>query len=131
MEELGLKTRFSKRAERMDGYGETLVGTPLFSHAAFLLLCVAELGFLLFRRRTTDMAIIAMLAGAIAFVASFFFISIACDYRYLYLLDLAALVALFHIAIDPRARSDLQRGAVAPALQRTGQKAAGATDSSA
>lgn len=131
MEELGLKTRFSKRDERMDGYGETLVGTPLFSHAAFLLLCVAELGFLLFRRRTTDMAIIAMLAGAIAFVASFFFISIACDYRYLYLLDLAALVALFHIAIDPRARSDLQRGAVAPALQRAGQKAAGTTDSSA
>ncbi len=28
-------------------------------------------------------------------------ISIACDYRYLYFLDLAALAAAFHLAVDP------------------------------
>ncbi|HEY1637320.1 MAG TPA: hypothetical protein VGF62_02255, partial [Rhizomicrobium sp.] len=131
MRELDLKTRVSPRDKLMDEYGEALVGTPLFSHAAFLVLCLVDLAFLLFRRRTSDIAMAAMLCAAIAFAASFFFISIACDYRYLYFLDLAALVALFHIALDPHAGSDLQRGIVTPALQRAGLEALGATDSSA
>jgi hypothetical protein len=131
MRELGLKTRVSPRDKLMDEYGEALVGTPLFSHAAFLLLCIAELGFLSIRRRASDMVMIAMLAAAIVFAASFFFISIACDYRYLYFLDLASLVALFHIALDPGGGCDLQRGIVSPALQRTGEGTTGATDSSA
>jgi hypothetical protein len=118
MRELGLRTRVSPRDKAMDEYGEALVGTPLFSHAAFLLLCVAELGFLLFRRRTSDIAMAAMLCAAIVFAASFFFISIACDYRYLYFLDLAALVALFYIALDPGSGSDLQRVIATPARRR-------------
>ena len=28
-------------------------------------------------------------------------ISVACDYRYLYLLDLAAMVSLIYVALDP------------------------------
>jgi hypothetical protein len=130
MRELGLKTRVSPRDKVMDEYGEALVGTPLFSHAAFLLLCVAELGFLLFRRRTSDIAMATMLCAAIVFAASFFFLSIACDYRYLYFLDLSALVALFHIALDPQGRSNVQRGIVSPAPQRIGKTQA-ATDLSA
>jgi tellurite resistance protein TehA-like permease len=43
----------------------------------------------------------AMLAGIFLFAASFFFISIACDYRYLYGIDLAAMVTLFYLALDP------------------------------
>ena len=46
----------------------------------------------------------ALLAGALAFTASFFLISIACDYRYLYLLDLAALTGVLYLALDPRLR---------------------------
>jgi hypothetical protein len=131
MQALGLKPRVSARDKLVDGYGKALLGTPLFSHLTFLLLATAELGVLLFRRRTADMVVIAMLAAAIAFAASFFFLSIACDYRYLYFLDLAALAALIHLALDPHVRSNVQRGIVIPALQRSGQEAAGATDSSA
>jgi len=43
-----------------------------------------------------------MLAGAFAFTTSFFAISIACDYRYLYALDLSALAVLLYLACDAR-----------------------------
>jgi hypothetical protein len=99
------------------------------SHSAFLVFCLAELLFLLVRRRGTDLAMCAMLGGALAFTASFFFVSIACDYRYLYLLDLAALSAAFHIAADPRIGS-WRRGRASPAPPRTGEETAGAMDSS-
>jgi uncharacterized membrane protein YphA (DoxX/SURF4 family) len=45
-----------------------------------------------------------MLAG-LGFAASFLFLSIACDYRYLYMLDLSALVGLVYVAIDPPGRT--------------------------
>jgi hypothetical protein len=35
------------------------------------------------------------------FCASFFFISLACDYRYFYVLDLSALTTLIYIALYP------------------------------
>ena len=41
------------------------------------------------------------MAGALLFAASFAVISVACDYRYLYLLDLAAMVGLIYAALDP------------------------------
>jgi hypothetical protein len=34
-------------------------------------------------------------------MSSFFIISIACDYRYLYFTDLAALAGLIYAAVDP------------------------------
>ena len=39
-----------------------------------------------------------MLASAFAFAASFAVISIACDYRYLYDLDLAVIAAALYLA---------------------------------
>jgi len=47
------------------------------------------------------LAIAAMLASALAFAASFLVISIACDYRYLYFLDLAAMAGALYVALDP------------------------------
>ena len=44
----------------------------------------------------------ALIASALAFTASFFVISISCDYRYLYFLDLSALAALFYLSLDTR-----------------------------
>jgi hypothetical protein len=41
-----------------------------------------------------------MLSAAMVFTASFFVISIACDYRYLYFLDVAALTACFYLVLD-------------------------------
>jgi hypothetical protein len=42
------------------------------------------------------------MAGALGFAASFLVISIACDYRYLYFLDLAAMTGVLYLALDPR-----------------------------
>ena len=42
-----------------------------------------------------------LMAAALAFTASFLAISIACDYRYLYFLDLAAMTGLLYLALDP------------------------------
>ena len=50
-------------------------------------------GLLLRRRAPADLAVAGLLAGALVFTLTFFFISIACDYRYLIFLDLAAMAA--------------------------------------
>jgi hypothetical protein len=44
---------------------------------------------------------VGLMVSGLGFAASFFLISIACDYRYLYFLDLAALAGLFYVAVDP------------------------------
>jgi hypothetical protein len=55
----------------------------------------------LMRRDPADYVIAALMAGVLGFTASFAVISLACDYRYLYLLDLAAMAGLFYLALDP------------------------------
>ncbi len=60
---------------------------------------------LLVRRRTCDIAVAALPASALVFAATFFIISVACDYRYLYFLDVAAIAAGVYLAADP---SDLR-----------------------
>ena len=47
------------------------------------------------------MVMAGLMLGVLAFTASFFVISIACDYRYLYALDLAAVAGLLYLALDP------------------------------
>jgi hypothetical protein len=98
---LGLETRYSARDEFVDDYATRFLGTPLFSHATFLAMILAELAFFLLRRRSADVVFAFMLMGIVVFSASFFFISLACDYRYLYVADLSALLGLFYIALDP------------------------------
>jgi hypothetical protein len=102
MRELGLKTRVSARDRMIDGYGRLLQRTPVFSHALFVVLAVAEFAFLAIRRRRTDLVFACLLFAAVLFSGSFFFLSIACDYRYLYLLDLSALVTAIYVATDHR-----------------------------
>ena len=48
-------------------------------------------------------------AGALAFAGSFLVIALACDYRYLYFLDLAALFGFVHLALDPPWAAILRR----------------------
>ena len=43
------------------------------------------------RGHGSDIAIAGLQVAALAFALSFFIVSIACDYRYLYFLDLAAM----------------------------------------
>lgn len=85
-------------------YATYFYGTPVFSHLAYALVALAVAGFLLWRRDEADYAIAGLMLSALGFTASFFVISIACDYRYLYFLDLAAMTGLFYLVLDPSLR---------------------------
>jgi hypothetical protein len=125
MAKLGLIPRYSDNDEQLDNYGTSLESTPAFSHIAFLLVAVGELAFLLIRRRPADIVFACMLASILLFGLSFFFISIACDYRYLYPLDLSALATLIYIALDPRigSRSEIPVSRIErPAPQENAQR---------
>ncbi len=105
MGEMGIAPRRDARDRALDRYGKAFFGTPVWSHIAFGLLALVCLVLLLLRRRPEDLALAAMLGGAFAFAASFFAISIACDYRYLYVLDLSALAALLYLVREPFRRA--------------------------
>jgi hypothetical protein len=101
MRRLGLKLRTDARDKGLSNYANFFVGTPVFSHVTFGLIALFALFALLRRRQPADLAIAFMLIGAFGFTLSFFVISIACDYRYLYDLDLSALFAAFYVALNP------------------------------
>jgi hypothetical protein len=101
MQRLGLKPRLDGRDVALQKYANLFVGTPVFSHVTFGLIALVALFPLLRRRRAEDIAMASMLFGAFAFTLSFFVISIACDYRYLYALDLSAMFAAFYVALNP------------------------------
>jgi hypothetical protein len=101
MADLGIVARRSARDLALERYARSFMGTPFFSHAFYGMLAFVALVLLLRRRGPGDRAMAAMLGAAFAFTASFFVISIACDYRYLYFLDVAALTALFYLMLDP------------------------------
>lgn len=85
----------------MSNYATWWYVTPFYSHLAFAAAALIVAGFLLFRREAADMVIAGLMLGVLAFTASFFVVSIACDYRYLYALDLAAVAGLLYLALDP------------------------------
>ncbi len=93
-----LKPRDTGADEAMADYAAAFAPTPAFSHATYALVGLGLLAFLLRRRTGPDIAVAAMLASAFAFTTSFALISIACDYRYLYALDLTAIAAALYVA---------------------------------
>lgn len=96
---------------RLYNYVTWFMDTPAMSHVAFAALALAVGVALLLRRDPADLAIVGLLAGALAFAASFFAISLACDYRYLYVLDIAAMTGALYLAIDPNLkRANPRRG---------------------
>jgi hypothetical protein len=101
---LGLAARIRPRDAALASYARFFMGTPVLSHLSFAALAMALLAFYLRRRRPADIAMAGMLSGALVFTASFFFVSVACDYRYLLPLDLAAMLALFHFVAEPARR---------------------------
>jgi hypothetical protein len=76
-------------------------GTPVLSHLSFAILSLAITVVLVLRGRPSDWVMAGLQAGALAFAGSFILIALACDYRYLYFLDLAALLGLVYLALDP------------------------------
>ena len=74
------------------------MGTPVLSHLSSLALAVLFLALLIRRGASADIAIAGLLAASLLFALSFFVVSIACDYRYLYFLDLAAMTGALKLA---------------------------------
>ncbi|CAN7559939.1 hypothetical protein LJR225_004106 [Phenylobacterium sp. LjRoot225] len=108
---LGLSRRWSGHESRLLAYNDAFTPTPAYSHLAYALLALGVGLVLLLRRDPADLPMIALMASALGFAASFFAISIACDYRYLYFLDLAAMAGLIYVAVDPPdRRSTLEQG---------------------
>ena len=102
---LGLKNHESPKDLALKAWGEPFSHSPLSWHPLYAALDVLLLVLLLVRRRTCDIAVAALPASALVFAATFFIISVACDYRYLYFLDVAAIAAGVYLAADP---SDLR-----------------------
>lgn len=100
MTRLGLNQRWDGRDDALQAYGDFFVGTPVLSHLFFAVIALALLAFLLWRRRTPDIAMAFLLLAAIGFTLTFFVISLACDYRYLYFLDIATLTAGFYVSLS-------------------------------
>ena len=101
VKDLGLVTGVTPAAQSLYNYGTHFLDGPVFSHLTFAVIALMVIGLLLLRREPQDVAIAGLMVAALGFTASFFPISIACDYRYLYLLDLAAVTGLIYLAIDP------------------------------
>ncbi len=101
MAPLRLKHRFTQADIELVNYSSWFLGTPVLEHATYALVALVIAGLLLWRRQPVDIPIATLQLAAAAFAASFFIISIACDYRYLYFTDLAAMVGLVYVAIDP------------------------------
>jgi hypothetical protein len=101
MAPLGLAHRFTQADAELNNYASWLLGTPVLEHLTWASVCLV-LGILfLWRRDRPDIPMAALQFAGAAFAASFLIISIACDYRYLYFTDLAAIAGLVYAAIDP------------------------------
>jgi hypothetical protein len=106
LSELGIQPRLDARDVMLWHYGDFFqFNTPVFSHALWAAAIAIFLVPLIRRRNAADLAIAGLIAAAAVFTATFFVVSIACDYRYLYLVDLTALAgALYAVADWPRKR---------------------------
>ncbi|HEY5337296.1 MAG TPA: hypothetical protein VIJ85_03760 [Rhizomicrobium sp.] len=100
LDELDMTARWDDRDQWLQYYGDHFLGWPPLQHGIFAIFSAAAGFLLLRRRRPADIAIGMMQIAALAFTATFFLISIACDYRYLYSLDLAAMTGWFYLALD-------------------------------
>lgn len=108
---LGLHSAWRGQDLALGRYARSFVRTPLYSHAWWSALAVVVGGLLVLRGGSGDGVVVALLLGALAYAASYFFIGIACDHRYLYPLDLATMAALLHLATGPYRRVRAAAGA--------------------
>ena len=99
--ELSLPERQDRRDRELYNYATWTYDTPVLSHLPYALISLVLMVVLVLRGRPSDYVMAGLQAGALAFAGSFLVIALACDYRYLYFLDLAALAGVLHLALDP------------------------------
>lgn len=100
--------------ERLWRLARPFFDTPLFRHAAWLLASLAIAAALTLRRLSepADLAMLLLQVTALAFMASFAIVGIACDFRYIFFLPAAVCLGLAHLARGA-ARRDAPDGCVA------------------
>ena len=101
LKDLAVQTGIDPQDQALADYARRFYGTPVFSHLTWAIVAVGVIVLLLRRRDPADWVFVALLGGTLTFVATFVVVSVACDYRYLYLLDLAAMVGALYTALDP------------------------------
>lgn len=114
---LGMKPRMTARDEALADYGFFFLHhIPVYGHAPFMLIGIALMVLLLQRRRPPDLVLTALIASCLVFVATFAVLSLACDIRYLYVVDLSVLTVLLYAAADWRSlfEKSLKKGARRP-----------------
>lgn len=87
---LGLVAQVRPQDRALAWYARLFFHTPVYAHLfwiALALIVLAQLG------RQGAIALSGLIVGALVFVLTFVIVSIACDYRYLVPLDLAAMAA--------------------------------------
>jgi hypothetical protein len=101
LDQLNMDPRWDDRDVALQNYGNAFDGTPVLQHGIYLMLSLAAAWIFLRRRRDgTDLVMGVLQLSVLVYTASFFVISLACDYRYLYAVDLAAAAAWFYLALD-------------------------------
>ena len=106
----GLSARETDKDDWDGDYAHAFMHTPVFAHATYALIALVLLALAVrdvVRGANRELtATVGLLTAALAYAASFAFISIACDYRYLYFLDVAAMAALVQraaLGVGPKA----------------------------
>lgn len=102
LKELRLAARQDPQDGELARYAARFFPTPVYSHLFYAAAALAMAGFFLLRRDPADGPMAAMLIGGLGFAASFLAISVACDYRYLYVLDLTAMAGALYLSLDPQ-----------------------------
>jgi len=91
MKALGLQPHIRAQDRFLYFYVANFFHTPVLSHLPYGALAILFLILLAARGAPADIAVAGLQLAALLFALSFFVVSIACDYRYLYFLDLAAI----------------------------------------
>ncbi len=111
MRPLKLVHRYSDADAGLANYSTWFFDTPIYWHWFYAAISLVLAGLFLWRRQPADIVLAGLQLAGVAFSASFFIISIACDYRYLYFTDLAAIAGVIYAAVDPpRLRRALKAG---------------------
>ena len=102
MKSLGLVPHIRMQDRFLYSYVAHFFHTPVLSHLLYGALAILFLVLLVRRGAPGDAAIAGLQVAALIFALSFLVVSIACDYRYLYFLDMAAMTAALQFFCRPR-----------------------------
>ena len=121
---LGIRTGQNARDLALEAYANAFHRTPIYSHVAYALAGLILMVLMFCAGDAQSVVLGSLLVAVFLFTASFVAIGVACDYRYLYALDLAVMVVGLHAALtlsfDDLRRLIRRGGSPAPARPPSG-----------